>query len=411
MAGKFNAKFFNGEVFQKYIDRIPNPRKTELLKSRAIRSRPELASSMRDEVGGNYISTPLKGLISGSVPMNYDGNTDITPSSTETFMQSRVVVGRANAWAELDFSYDITGGEDFMENVAEQINDYWNEIDQDTLVAILKGVFSMTDTQGKKFVTTHTHDVTALLNADGKTGVMDATTMNTAIQRASGDQKGKFTLVLMHSVVATNLENLKLLTYLKYNDADGMQRDIGLATLNGRLVLVDDSMPVEHGYDAATASTTGAVKVVASGATTGQINLADVKKGDFYPANVAADVKKGDFYPANVAADAYVVEATHYISYVLGDGAIEYTDCGAKTPYEMDRNPAVKGGQDLLYSRQRKCWAPYGISFTKASMASASPTDAELAKGANWELVSSAGTTKTYIDPKTIPIARIISLG
>lgn len=318
MAGKFNAKFFNGEVFQKYIDRIPNPRKTELLKSRAIRGRPELASSMRDEVGGNYISTPLKGLISGSVPMNYDGNTDITPSSTETFMQSRVVVGRANAWAELDFSYDITGGEDFMENVAEQINDYWNEIDQDTLVAILKGVFSMTDTQGKKFVKTHTHDVTALLNADGKTGVMDATTMNTAIQRASGDQKGKFTLVLMHSVVATNLENLKLLTYLKYNDADGMQRDIGLATLNGRLVLVDDSMPVEHGYDAATASTTGAVKVVASDATTGQINL--------------ADVKKGDFYPANVAADAYVVEATHYISYVLGDGAIEYTDCGAKTP-------------------------------------------------------------------------------
>ena len=397
MAGKFNAKFYNGEVFQKYIDRIPNPRKTELLKSRAIRGRPELASSMRDEVGGNYISTPLKGLISGSVPMNYDGNTDITPSSTETFMQSRVVVGRANAWAELDFSYDITGGEDFMENVAEQINDYWNEIDQDTLVAILKGVFSMTDTQGKKFVKTHTHDVTALLNADGKTGVMDATTMNTAIQRASGDQKGKFTLVLMHSVVATNLENLKLLTYLKYNDADGMQRDIGLATLNGRLVLVDDSMPVEHGYDAATASTTGAVKVVASDATTGQINL--------------ADVKKGDFYPANVAADAYVVEATHYISYVLGDGAIEYTDCGAKTPYEMDRNPAVKGGQDLLYSRQRKCWAPYGISFTKASMASASPTDAELAKGANWELVSSAGTTKTYIDPKTIPIARIISLG
>lgn len=397
MAGKFNAKFFNGEVFQKYIDRIPNPRKTELLKSRAIRGRPELASSMRDEVGGNYISTPLKGLISGSVPMNYDGNTDITPSSTETFMQSRVVVGRANAWAELDFSYDITGGEDFMENVAEQVNDYWNEIDQDTLIAILKGVFSMTDTQGKKFVKTHTHDVTALLNADGKTGVMDATTMNTAIQRASGDQKGKFTLVLMHSVVATNLENLKLLTYLKYNDADGMQRDIGLATLNGRLVLVDDSMPVEHGYDAATAATAGAVKVVASDATTGQINL--------------ADVKKGDFYPANVAADAYVVEATHYISYVLGDGAIEYTDCGAKTPYEMDRNPAVKGGQDLLYSRQRKCWAPYGISFTKASMASASPTDAELAKGANWELVSSAGTTKTYIDPKTIPIARIISLG
>lgn len=397
MAGIFDSKHFNGEVFQKYMERIPNPRKTELLKSRAIRSRPELAASMRDEVGGNYISTPLKGLISGSVPMNYDGNTDITPSSTETYMHSRVVVGRANAWAELDFSYDITGGEDFMENIASQISDYWNEIDQDTIVAILKGVFSMTDTQGRKFVEAHTHDVTALTNSEGKTGMMDATTLNTGIQRASGDQKGKFTLALMHSVVATNLENMKLLTYLKYNDADGMEREIGIGTLNGRLVLVDDSMPVENGYVEATSSTPGVLKVVASGATTGQITV--------------ADVKKGDYYPSGVAADDYVLAETRYTTFVLGDGAIEFTDCGAKVPYETDRNPAVKGGQDLLYSRQRKSWAPYGISFTKKVMATASPTDAELSNGQNWEIVSSAGTTKKYIDIKTIPIARIISLG
>lgn len=397
MAGTFDSKHFNGEVFRAYVDRIPNPRKTELLRSRAIRSRPELASSMRDEVGGNYISTPLKGLISGSVPMNYDGNTDITPSSTETFMQSRVVVGRANAWAELDFSYDITGGEDFMENIAQQINDYWNEIDQDTLIAILKGVFSMTDTEGTKFVDTHTADITSTLNSESRLGMMDATSLNSAIQRAAGDQKGKFTLALMHSVPSTNLENLKLLTYLKYNDADGMQREIGIATLNGRLVLVDDSMPVENGYFASTSTTTGALKVVTSGATTGQITL--------------TNVKKGDFYPANVAADDYVIAGVRYITYVLGDGAIEYTDCGTKTPYEMDRDPSVKGGQDLLYSRQRKCWAPYGISFTKVSMASASPTEAELENGANWELVSSAGTTKKYISSKTVPVARIISLG
>lgn len=352
----FDAKHFNGEVFQSYVDRIPNPRKTELLKSRAIRSRPELATSMRDEVGGNYISTPLKGLISGSTPLNYDGNTNITPSSTETYMHSRVVVGRANAWAELDFSYDITGGEDFMENIAAQINDYWNEIDQDTIVAILKGVFAMTDAQGKKFVDAHTTDVTALTNSEGKLGLMDGTTLNTTIQKASGDQKGKFTLAIMHSAVATNLENLKLLTNLKYTDAEGINREIGLATLNGRLVMIDDSMPTEE---------------VTSDDTT----------------------------------------QTKYTTFVLGDGAIEYTDCGAKVPYEMDRNPAVKGGQDLLYSRQRKCWAPYGISFTKKVMATASPTDAELSNGANWEIVSSAGQTKKYIDHKTIPIARIISLG
>lgn len=351
MAGIFDAKHFNAEVFQKYVERIPNPRLTELLKSRAIRPRPELAASMRDQVGGNYLSTPLKGLISGSVPMNYDGATNITPSSTETYLHSRIVVGRANAWSELDFSYDMTG-ENFMENIAEQVNDYWNEIDQDTIVSILKGIFSMTGAANLKFVNGHTHDITTITNKEGELGLMDATSLNTAIQKASGDQKGKFSLVVMHSAVATHLENLQILTYRKYNDAEGMQREVSIADLNGRLVLVDDSMPVD---------TSGSAPV--------------------------------------------------YTTYVLGDGAIEYTDCGAKVPYEMDRNPATNGGQDLLYSRQRKCWAPFGISFTKASMATNSPTNAELETGANWELVKSAGSTTKYIDHKTIPIARIISLG
>lgn len=397
MAGSFDAKFFNAEVFQKYVERVPNTRKTELLKSRAIRNRPELASSMRDEVGGNYLSTPLKGLISGSVPTNYDGNTNIVASSTVTYMHSRVVVGRSNAWEELDFSYDVTGGEDFMENIAQQVSEYWFEIDQDTIVSELKGVFKMSDTEGAKFVAAHTHDITTLTNSDGKTGLMDGTSLNTGMQKASGDQKNKFTLAIMHSVVATNLENLKILVYAKYNDADGMARDVGIATLNGRMVLVDDSMPVENGYVEATSSTPGALLVVASSATTGQITV--------------TDVKKGDFYPAGVAANDYVLAQTRYTTFILGDGAIEYTDCGVKVPYEMDRDPAVKGGKDLLYSRQRKAWAPYGISFTKASMASASPTNAELETGANWELVKSAGTTTKYIDHKAIPIARIISLG
>jgi hypothetical protein len=45
-------------------------------------------------------------------------------------------------------------------------------------------------------------------------------------------------------------------------------------------------------------------------------------------------------------------------------------------------------------------------------MQSASPTNAELENGQNWELVNSgAGNNKEYISLKAIPIARIISLG
>jgi hypothetical protein len=106
------------------------------------------------------------------------------------------------------------------------------------------------------------------------------------------------------------------------------------------------------------------------------------------------------------------VVSTAYTTYVFGDGAIEYTNCGAKVPYEMDRDPKTNGGADTLYSRQRKCWAPYGISFTKKVMSTLSPTNAELENGTNWELVNSQeGTSSDYISHKAIPIARIISLG
>lgn len=447
----FDSKIFNGEVFQKYVDRVPNTRLTELIKSRAITQRQDLAGAMADQVGGNYITTPLKGLISGSTPLNYDGSTNITSNNTKTFSHSRVVVGRANAWTEKDFSYDITGGVDFMENVAQQVAQYWDEIDQDTICSILKGVFSMVDVKGAEFVASHTYDITNVTNSENVVGKMDATTLNTGIQRACGDNKNKFSLALMHSAVATNLENMKILVYLKYNDANGMERDAAMATLNGRLVLIDDSMPhadvettagvytvtvggtivatdkftvggvevVAGSTTAATVATTIATalnadaqfkKVYTAAATSGG-SLTLTEKTGHYGAGAPAVSTDSEAGTIGVVTTTAAVVQTQYTTYVLGDGAIEYTNCGAKVPSEMDRDPSKNGGEDTLYNRQRKCFAPYGISFTKAVMSTMSPTDAELENGANWELVNTGGADKEYISLKAIPIARIISLG
>ena len=444
----FDSKIFNGEVFQKYVDRVPNLKLNELLKSRAVVARPDLAGAMADQVGGNYITTPLKGLISGTTPLNYDGVTNITSQTTQTFSHSRVVVGRAQAWTEKDFSYDITGGVDFMENVAQQVAEYWDEVDQDTLIAIMTGIFGMADVEGAKFVDTHTHNIVSVQNSENQTGKMDATTLNTAIQKACGDHKNKFSLAIMHSAVATNLENMKVLVYLKYNDANGMERETGLATLNGRLVMVDDSMPtskqeVTAGVYTVTLTGTwaagdkltiaGEEYTVVSGSTSADAiatAFASAYDGDEYTASrtasgvitfteastyygigapgVSAVTTAGKFAVARTTAP---VVNTTYTTFVFGDGAIEYTNCGAKVPAEMSRDPKTNGGQDTLYNRQRKCFAPYGISFTKSEMSTMSPTNAELANGVNWELVNTGGSTKNYIDLKAIPIARIISLG
>lgn len=353
---KFNSKSFNPQAFGAYVERVPKLKKNELLKSRALKGNVEIKNAFSSQTGTAYAVLPMYGRIGGNA-LNYDGQTDITATSTTTFERGVVVVGRSNAWLENDFSEDITGGVDFMSNVGNQVSEYWDDVDQGILLSILNGIFSMTGTDNLKFVNNHTLDISAL--EDSK-NVVGPTTLNTAIQKASGDNKSKFTIAIMHSAVATNLENLKLLAYLKYTDETGIERELQLATWNGRTVLIDDSMPVEE-------------------------------------------------IPKTDTTEAY----TKYTTYILGDGAFDYENIGAKVPYEMSRDPKTNGGQDTLYSRQRKCFAPYGISYTKKSQATLSPTNEELENGANWELVNNGATgkDKECIDHKAIAIARIISRG
>ncbi len=343
----FNSKTFNGEVFGKYINQIPNLKRNELVHSGALRPRPELKDMFSEQSGGFYGTVPMFATIGGDA-LNYDGTTDITANETGTFSQSMVVVGRAKAWVENDFSADAAGT-DFMDNVAMQVAEYWDEIDQKTILSILKGIFAMTGDGNADFVEGHTLDITA--EADDAAKVA-ATTLNTAIQKACGDNKDKFSLVFMHSAVATNLENLNLIDRLKYTDEMGIQRDLTLGTWCGRTVFIDDTMPSEVGDD-------------------------------------GEEV---------------------YTTYILGDGAFDYVDVGAAVPYAMDRDEAKNGGRTTLYSRQRKIFAPYGINFTKAAMATLSPTDAELEAADNWALVKNGDGTAP-IDHKAIPIARIISKG
>lgn len=388
----FDTKNFNGEVFGAYVDRVPNLNRNELLKSGAIVEKKQYASMLPDQTGGNYITIPIKARIGGEAD-NYDGSTDITADSRDTYTHGRIVVGRAHAWTEKDFASDVTG-EDFMP-AAEEVAEYWDDIDQKTLLAVLKGIFSMSGAENLKFVDGHTYNVSENATNSG----FRETTLNNAIQKALGDNKAKFSLAIVHSKIATDLENLKLLAYMKYTDAEGIERDLTLGTLNGRTVLVDDAMPTEAvkaKYVKAAQTDPGALKVVESDAATGEVNKADVTKD-------VSDAKAGDYV-------VLLPAGTKYTTYVLGAGAIEYTDCGAKVPYEMDRNPKVNGGEDTMYSRQRKIFAPYGISFKRPSFVS--PTDVQLETGTNWELANNnSEDTKKYFPIKAIPIARIITRG
>lgn len=379
---KFRGKIFNSEVFEKYLKTLPSTQKNALVNSAIFTDVNKYKSRMSEQAGGYFVTEPIKGRIDGD-ELNYDGETDITSTSRDTFYQTKICYGRAKAWGEDDFPSEITGT-NFMAEASE-VKEYWDEKTQATVLSMLKGIFAMTGSND--FANKHTYEINGNLTADG---------CNRAAQKALGDAKSDLGVIFMNSAVSTNLEGLNLIEFMKYTDKNGITKDLTIGTYNGKLVIVDDSMPVENGYDAATETTAGALKVVASGATDGQINL--------------ADVKKADFYPSTVVANDYVVAGTKYISYMFKNGFFEREDLGVVTPSEIARDAKKNGGHTDLISRIRKIIVPTYISYKDTSKKS--PMNADFEKGANWELANNNETSnKKYVNDKLIPVVRIISRG
>lgn len=367
---KFDKKSFNEKAFGKYMETVPRERLNTLIKANIFKSNDNIRNSFSSQTGSAYAVIPMVGRLKGK-PANYDGTTAYGDAkSLNTYEQGVVVIGRKDKFSEQDFSYDITSGVDFMSQVGTQLGDYWDTANEDILISIIKGLFaSSTD-----FATKHTSEVTEVTT----------TTLNSAIQKACGDRKQKFALSIMNSAIATDLENKKLLTFLTYNDVNGLEVQLNLAQWNGKLVLVDDEITTSVAYEKTTDTALDSSKTYYTLSNGTYTEVTSPKVADI-----------GTYYE----------QKNKYVTYVLGNGSFDYEDIGARVPYEMDRD--ADNDRDVLYSRERIVISPYGFSYTKTKQTTLSPTNEELADGSNWELVSDgAGNT---INHKEIAIARIIS--
>ncbi|WP_286165373.1 phage coat protein [Clostridium facile] len=400
---KFDSKSFNPQAFGAYVENVPNVKKTELARSKAIGTNTQAETALSTQTGSLYARIPYFGNIDSSTSQNNDGATDITSSNLTTYEQGFIVASRMDSWTERSFSQNITAGVNFMDEVGKQIANYKWEVRQDILLAILKGIFSMKTTgsgvaekAAKEFIEKHVYDITNDIIGD-EPGHVGVTSLNKAIQKAAGDNKNIFKLVVTHSEVATNLENLKLLKYLTYNDANGVEQDLTVGTWNGRIVLIDDNMPtaeIAERYVACKSTTEGALKCTTAGSGAGEVKLSDVQ-------TTLPSAKENDYVLLLSAGTAYT-------SYVLGEGSIVLKDIGDSVPYEMSRDPKVNGGQDTLYARDRYICGAKGISFEKPSSLTASASNEDLSTGTNWNIIND-GTNA--IAHKAIPICKIVSLG
>lgn len=374
---KFNGKIFNSNVFEKYLRTLPSTKENSMINSAIFANVSKYGAKLSEQAGGYYITEPIKGRIGGE-PQNYDGETDITSTSRKTFYQGKVALGRANAWGEDDFTEEITGTS-FMAEAGE-IKEYWDEEKQKIVLAILKGIFGMKDSNG--FADKHTYKLAGELTADA---------CNRAAQKALGDKKRGLKVMFMHSAVSTNLEGLQLLNFLKYTDKDGIERDLTIATYNGKLVVVDDDMPSEEVYELTKDTEIDASKTYYT------------KSGVKYTA-----VSN----PVVGSIATYYEMYTEYTTYMLAEKFFEFENVGVKVPSEIAREAKENGGHTDLISRNRMVIVPTLISYTRAEQDTLSPTNEELANGDNWELVNDGDASdKEYVDDKLVPVVRIITRG
>ena len=244
---KFRGKIYNDNVFEKYLKTLPSTKENGLINGAIFKNVSKYGAKLSEQTGGYFITEPIKGRIGGEA-VNYDGATNITTNERDTYFQTKIAIGRANAWGEDDFASDVTGT-NFMAE-AQEVKDYWDGVKQGLVLSMLKGIFGMADSSNDNFASKHTYEVEGNLSADD---------CNKASQKALGDKKANLKVMVMHSAVSTNLEGLQLINFLKYTDKDGIERDLTIGQYNGKLVIVDDEMPVEvegEGEEAVTKYTT-----------------------------------------------------------------------------------------------------------------------------------------------------------
>ena len=396
---KFRDKIFNEEVFERYVNSLPSTKENSLIKNGLFTNVNKYKALMSEQTGGYAVLSPIKGRLGGT-PVNYDGNTNIPKGAErDTFYQRKICYGRAMSWGEYDFSADVTNTNFKAE--AQEVRDYWDEQRQSTVLSILAGIFGMTGGVNGQFVSKHTYDITGNTNPN-----LGADSMNRANQKALGDKKAKFDITFMHSMVSTNLEGLNLIEFLKYTDAQGIERPLQIGTYNGKLAIVDDEMPtedVEAEYEL-----TSDVAIDSSKTYYTRTGSGTSQSPYVYTAVATPDVDDIATY-YEMTAEAY----TAYTTYVFQKGFFEYEDIGLVTnkAIELARDPYDKGGKTDLISRIREMVVPYLISYKGTG--TVSPTNSDFATGSNWELANNdkTGNAKVYVDDKLIPLARIISRG
>lgn len=318
--GTFGGFAFDPEVFADYMAEQPTW-SNAIIASGILQEDSTIMNLIGTE--GNVATLPFyKAMdIADYEPYNNDGLTDNTPLEIAGGKQTAMLIQRMMAWKAKDFTRELTGANP-LQHIANSVNNYYQQVWEAELMNIVNAVMKLDGMSG------HVTDITTDGSAVADENKIDETTMIYAQQKALGDAAGNFGIAIMHSLILARYKALGLVEYVKYNDANGLQKETTLPTINGLIVVPSDRFTVD---------TSGILP--------------------------------------------------EYITTIVGRGAIlTARKTNYNEPYYTDYDPESNAGIEKLYTKEGRVLHPNGFSLDVTAIANESPTKAELGTPANWSL-------------------------
>lgn len=320
--GIFGGFPFDPEVFADYIAEQPTWNDA-IIASGIIAEDQTIMNLIGSQ--GNVATLPFYQAIDADVtanqPLNNDGLTNNTPVEIAGEKQTAMLIQRMKAWKAKDFTRELTGA-DPMQHVANSVAGYYRQVWTAELMNIIDTVMGLSAMSG------HVTDISAsgsTVTDDNKIG---ETTLIYAEQKALGDATEGFGLIVAHSMIVARYKALGLVDYVKYNEANGLQREINLPTIGG-LVLA---------------------------------------QSDRYTVDTSGSVPK-------------------YKTTIIGSGAVlSARKTNYEEPYYTDYDPETAAGVQKLYTKEGRVLHPNGFNFAVGNVSTESPTRTELGTAANWSL-------------------------
>ena len=348
--------------------------------SGVITEHPEL--SLPD--GGREIEMPFWQDL-GSTEEDLSDSGSLTAAAITTGQQTARMQYLGKAWSVNDLAKWIAGS-DPVQNLANNIGDFWARVYNFRLMAALDGFFRSATGGANRL------NVALLGSGNTLTGSTFADALN-----VFGDKKSVLQIVAMHSAVHTALVQGGLITFERDKD-----NDYDFDTFGGRRVIMDDSLPFNGVHDTGVQAmsadaASNELRDAGNGFITDGFEVGDViistgftdaaNNATWTIATVAAGaisvLETGIIQTEAAGADEQIVSVGTYTTYLFAPGSVGFgRGVMGKEAFESDRD--ILAGDLTSSSRSRIVLHPAGARFLSASVAGAGPTRAELELPLNW---------------------------